>query len=47
LHATLASGTYQTGADRQIALYQETGDMQDIVALLMVQTLGGIEVSFA
>ncbi|GHO92944.1 putative glutamate--cysteine ligase 2 [Reticulibacter mediterranei] len=47
LHAALASGTYQTGADRQIALYQETGDMQEIVALLMTQTLGGIEVSFA
>jgi glutamate---cysteine ligase / carboxylate-amine ligase len=47
LHTLLASGTYQTGADRQIALYQETGDMQEIVALLMAQTLGGIEVSFA
>lgn len=47
LHNSLASGTYLTGADRQIALYQETGDMQEIVALLMTQTLSGIEVSFA
>ncbi len=47
LHALLASGTYQSGADRQIALYQETGDMQEVVESLRAQTLGGIEVSFA
>jgi carboxylate-amine ligase len=45
LHTMLASGTYQTGADRQLAIYRQTGDTRQVIQLLMPQTLNGIEVS--
>jgi len=32
-----------TGADRQIAIYKETGDLQKVVELLIEQTMKGIE----
>src|SRR6266699_1091033 len=33
-----------TGADRQIALYEQTGSMDDVIQLLMQQTMQGIPV---
>lgn len=45
LHHSLANGTYQTGADRQLAVYRETDDMWQVMQLLMTQTLQGIEVA--
>src|SRR6266700_3376544 len=45
LHTSLASGTYQTGADRQLAIYQQTDSLQQVIQFLTAQTLNGIEVS--
>jgi carboxylate-amine ligase len=36
-----------TGADRQIALYEQTGSMDDVIQLLMQQTMQGIPVKVA
>ncbi len=33
-----------TGADRQIALYEQTGSMEAVIQLLMQQTMQGIPV---
>jgi glutamate---cysteine ligase / carboxylate-amine ligase len=41
LHA-LVDSPFGTGADRQIAIYQETGDIQAVVAYLMQQSKTGI-----
>lgn len=35
-----------TGADRQIALYQQTGSTNDVIRLLLQQTVQGISVPF-
>lgn len=40
---TLLNSPQGTGADRQIAIYQQTGKIQDVVDLLLQQTLRGIE----
>ena len=32
-----------TGADRQIAVYKETNDVQNVIEFLMKQTIGGIK----
>jgi glutamate---cysteine ligase / carboxylate-amine ligase len=45
LHTRLANGTYQTGADRQLATYHQTASFQRVIQLLIAQTLDGLEVS--
>jgi carboxylate-amine ligase len=40
---TLLSNPEGTGADRQIAVYKETGNLEKVVELLMEQTMKGIE----
>ena len=36
-----------TGADRQVAIYKQTGDLQKVVELLMEQTMQGITLDAA
>lgn len=45
LHTRLTNGTYQTGADRQLTLYRQTGSLQQVIQSLIAQTLNGLEVS--
>lgn len=42
---TLVDSPHGTGADRQLAIYQETGNMQAVVEYLLQQSRTGIQVS--
>jgi glutamate---cysteine ligase / carboxylate-amine ligase len=44
---TLVESEQGTGADRQIALYQQTGSTDEVIRLLMQQTIQGVSVPFA
>jgi len=44
---TLLDDPHGTGADRQIAAYKESDDINDVLALLMQQTMQGIELEAA
>jgi carboxylate-amine ligase len=39
---TLLASPHGTGADRQIDIYRETGDVQKVIGMLMEQTLQGV-----
>jgi glutamate---cysteine ligase / carboxylate-amine ligase len=43
----LVDSAQGTGADRQIALYQQTGNTGDVIRFLMQQTMQGIPASVA
>jgi carboxylate-amine ligase len=40
---TLINSSQGTGADRQIALYQQTGNIQDVIQMLIEQTMEGLK----
>jgi carboxylate-amine ligase len=44
---TLVESEQGTGADRQIALYQQTGSTDEVIRLLMQQTMQGVAVPLA
>lgn len=44
---TLVENEQGTGADRQMVLYQQTGRTDEVIRLLMQQTMQGIPVLFA
>ena len=39
----LLDGPHGTGSDRQIAAYQQRGNVQDVIHLLLEETLRGVE----
>ena len=41
---TLLDNPSGTGADRQIAPYEKNNDMNEVLALLMEQTMRGVEI---
>jgi glutamate---cysteine ligase / carboxylate-amine ligase len=44
---TLVESEQGTGVDRQIALYQQTGSIDEVIRLLMQQTIQGVAVPLA
>jgi carboxylate-amine ligase len=44
-HMLLASNLYKTGADRQLQIYQQTGDIKQVIQFLMDQTVDGIKIA--
>lgn len=41
-YTLLACRSYRTGADKQLQIYEQTGDMDQVIRFLMSQTLSGI-----